>query len=155
MIQWRNPQQRKHKTWVGDGVAVIKGLRATLYGTDGKTMGSGTVQHPIEEGREFHISSKDIQLETEIPKSEYLSGSCFGRGVVLDAPAASSSLTAVKQFVPLTISSPAERPMKGIPLQPFDLLASSTSNKTNKPSTAVAAPEKVAESHWMANWCVD
>lgn len=32
----RKPQYKKHKTWDGDGVLVIKGPRTELYDSDGK-----------------------------------------------------------------------------------------------------------------------
>lgn len=32
----RSPQYKKHKTWDGDAVLVLKGLKGTLYDLEGK-----------------------------------------------------------------------------------------------------------------------
>ncbi|OBZ66115.1 DNA repair and recombination protein RAD54B [Grifola frondosa] len=71
MVQWRNPQYRKHKTWDGDAVLVVSGNKCTLYETDSRMLTSGKPQgiehvHKIVEGatsRALETDKKGVQLE--------------------------------------------------------------------------------------------
>lgn len=92
----RNPQYKKHKTWDGDGVLAINTLDAILYDSDGKrccnsqcqgqtqcltytSMGAGKIMHPLYEGKNFSIASKEVELERTIPREQFISGLCFGQ----------------------------------------------------------------------------
>ncbi|KAG2015919.1 SNF2-family ATP dependent chromatin remodeling factor snf21 [Coprinopsis cinerea AmutBmut pab1-1] len=146
MIQWRNPQARKHKTWEGDGVLVGEpGGRGTLYDSEGKIIATGKVDSNLSEGTNFHIGGKDIELDRAITQGEYFSGACFGRGT--------SAFTA-QQTVPAV---PVRKQAKFIPPQRAANISSSstdaltTGNKSNIPpnSEKEVVPSKC---HWAVNW---
>ncbi|KAJ7594739.1 SNF2 family N-terminal domain-containing protein [Mycena floridula] len=141
-VQWRTPQNRKHKTWDGDAILMISGSRATMYDMDGKSMGSGSIQLPLFDGKMFNLCGKDIEIERSIPREEYLSGLCFGRGISVPVQ---QSAGPSKQFVPLTINSP-KKALSGIPLQPVDLISTPASSNLH------FEPLKTEDSHWSANW---
>ncbi|KAJ4468275.1 RAD54B protein [Lentinula aciculospora] len=110
IVQWRNYQAKKNKTWEGDGVLVVlSGSRATLYdSTDGKQIGSGKSQMPLFDGKVFSIGGKDVELDREITKQEYLSGTCFGsNSVLIDHPMQDlPRQTLAKVFKPPTMRIP-------------------------------------------------
>ncbi|EGN99526.1 hypothetical protein SERLA73DRAFT_72346 [Serpula lacrymans var. lacrymans S7.3] len=150
MIQWRAPQYKKHKTWDGDAVLVLNGIKGTLYDLEGKFMGAGSLNAPkAVEGGEYTLGGKEIGIDHAISRADYFSGSCFGRGAVISSiqPQPSSSKPS-KQFTPLKpggLGTPYKTPLvgkKGIPLHPVDLVSTkSSSTKTQGQS-----------SHWTANW---
>ncbi|KAJ6495564.1 SNF2 family N-terminal domain-containing protein [Mycena vitilis] len=161
VVQWRNFQAKKHKTWDGDGVLVVNGSKSTLYDSEGKTIAAGKRDAaPYGEGRNLTVGGKDIELDRAITRAEFLSGTCFGDSASFSsAPAASTSkATALsKQFVPLKIkpstpshpqasTSGAER--RVVPLQPVDLLSTMNTNSPKKPLPSV----KADDSYWTANW---
>ncbi|KAF8348116.1 P-loop containing nucleoside triphosphate hydrolase protein [Amanita rubescens] len=77
MVQWRKPQYKKHKTWDGDGVLVIKGSRAELYDTDGKLISSGKAPSVLSQENVFFIGDKEVEFDRVLSADEYLSGACF------------------------------------------------------------------------------
>lgn len=154
VVQWRNVTTKKHKTWTGDGVAHITGRKVTLYGTEAHPIASGSLTSNPEEGAEYSFNGKDILLETRITKDEYMSGTCFGKGNVLDVPIPSTSASS-KQFIPLSISPPVDHKARGLPLQPVDLLSPNVATKKAAHHLTLELDlEKVADSHWSANWYV-
>ncbi|KAH0589308.1 hypothetical protein H2248_005070 [Termitomyces sp. 'cryptogamus'] len=149
MVQWRNPQTKKHKTWDGDAVLVVNSSKATLYDVDGKTLGVGKIAWPLEQGKEFLVANKEVELDRPLTKNEYLSGQAFGS--YLTAPA--TPLVALhkhrpKPFVPHKVnpslsSSSSKPPTKSpTPLQPVDPI----SVNDNVPEI------KAQDTHWIANW---
>ncbi|KAH7915224.1 P-loop containing nucleoside triphosphate hydrolase protein [Hygrophoropsis aurantiaca] len=152
MVQWRNPQYKKHKTWEGDAVLVLNGARGTLYDLEGKLMGTGSLNgEKAVEGGEYHFGGKDIGIDHAISRGDYLTGKCFGRGSGANRSSSSSSSSkAIKQFMPLKpmkSSTPYKAPSiekKGITLHPVDLLSTRTDAGPSKP--------KSQSSHWTANW---
>ncbi|KAF9047302.1 SNF2 family N-terminal domain-containing protein [Panaeolus papilionaceus] len=142
MVQWRNPQYKKHKTWDGDGVLVVDNSQAAvLFDLDGKSLGTGKVILPLSEGQDFSFASKDIELDRQIPVAEYLSGACFGNGIVspfFSVPVAAPSYgskTARKAFAPPNIS-----------------LTRSISTTTTPEATLSDVTNQESETHWIANW---
>ncbi|KAJ8522744.1 hypothetical protein ONZ45_g754 [Pleurotus djamor] len=139
-VQWRKPQQRKHKTWDGDGVLTIIGTTATLYDSDGKRLGGGKVEPGVESGSDMELAGKEISLDCPLSRDDYVSGTCFGRpalGAPVTIPLQPSSRT--KKFVQPTFNIPKPRPI----LQP----APSTENHAD-PSPGISS----SDSHWTANW---
>ncbi|PPQ99726.1 hypothetical protein CVT24_009709 [Panaeolus cyanescens] len=143
MVQWRHPQYKKHKTWDGDGVLVVDSNEAAvLYDTDGKSIGAGKVALPLSEGQDFSFASKDVELDRQIPIAEYLSGACFGNGMITSfsnvvAPTPSSSTKiARKPFAPPKIS----------------LIGGSSSSRTSTSATLSDVTNQDSETHWRANW---
>ncbi|KAF8972939.1 P-loop containing nucleoside triphosphate hydrolase protein [Flammula alnicola] len=73
MVQWRNPQYKKHKTWDGDAVLVVNAkLEATLYDLDGKirmgnTSWKGQVLQP---GFRTFIGGKEVELDIAVSASQ-------------------------------------------------------------------------------------
>ncbi|KAJ7188473.1 SNF2 family N-terminal domain-containing protein [Mycena filopes] len=162
VVQWRNYQAKKHKTWDGDGVLVVSGYKSTLYDSEGKTISSGKRDAPYVVGRNMVVGGKDVELDRPITRNEYLSGTCFGDGASYGAVqiASTSKPTALsKQFVPLKIGKPStplhaqastsvERRI--VPLQPVDLL--STLNNKSPIAKKTLPSLKVEDSYWTANW---
>ncbi|KIJ67587.1 hypothetical protein HYDPIDRAFT_127687 [Hydnomerulius pinastri MD-312] len=152
MIQWRAPQYKKHKTWDGDAILVLNGVRGTLYDLEGKVMGAGTLNTPrAEEGGEYQFGGREIGIDHPISKADYLSGRCFGRGSKASSgPSAASTWTAQKESVPLkpsNLTTPYKAPTiqrKAIDLRPVHLLAGQSNADTPKPQGS--------RSCWTANW---
>ncbi|EIW82890.1 hypothetical protein CONPUDRAFT_101343 [Coniophora puteana RWD-64-598 SS2] len=157
MIQWRLPQYKKHKTWDGDAVLVLRGSSGTLYDLEGKIMGSGSVHATyVEEGGEYKFSDKEIGIDHSISRGDYFSGKCFGRGMSSSTPSrASSSSKPIKQFVTPRLTKnilsakpmvPTERKAPAVDLQPVDLLSKpGSSGKASKADVG-------SGSCWTANW---
>ncbi|RDB25350.1 DNA repair and recombination protein RAD54B [Hypsizygus marmoreus] len=153
MVLWRNHQTRKHKTWDGDAILEATRSKATLYDTEGKTLGMGKVEWPLHEGKAFTFANKEIELERPVTKNEFTSGQAFGSTSSMDSMAGSAHLNSgilSKQYVPLKIGHPSKsnttsmQPSKrGTPLQALDL-TSAADNSLPKPT--------VQETHWTANW---
>ncbi|KAL1696209.1 SNF2 family N-terminal domain-containing protein [Schizophyllum commune] len=133
MVQWRNPQTRKHKTWDEDGVLQVVGSKATLYDMDAKAVGFGRADLPLCSGKNFSVGGKDLELDRELTKRDFLSGSCFGSSTFsvstpVEASPIRTSHSAYKAFKPPTVSKPFAQPSRGIPLQPVSLLSTSQSS---------------------------
>ncbi|KAJ6497887.1 SNF2 family N-terminal domain-containing protein [Mycena sanguinolenta] len=163
VVQWRNYQAKKHKTWDGDGVLVVTGPKSTLYDSDGKTIASGKRGSSYFEGLDTSVGGKDIRLDRTITRSEFLSGTCFGDSMSYSSVqlvATTSKATALsKQFVPLKIkpSTPSHAQVsasapekKLVPLQPVDLLSTISNKSPKKALPAVKAEAR--DSYWTANW---
>ncbi|KAL1748631.1 P-loop containing nucleoside triphosphate hydrolase protein [Schizophyllum fasciatum] len=154
VVQWRNPQTKKHKTWDEDGVLQVVGAKATLYDIDGKPVGFGKADLPLSSGKNFSVGGKDLELDRPLSKKDFLSGSCFGSSTFSVSTAAEispirTSHSAYKAFKPPGISKPAAQPSRGIPLQPVSLLA------TSPPASQVRATEASVEQKdaiWSVAW---
>ncbi|KAG7450934.1 uncharacterized protein BT62DRAFT_1071552 [Guyanagaster necrorhizus] len=149
MVQWRNHQTKKHKTWEGDGVLVVEGSQATLFDTDGKPMGQAARPASLYEGLEIGVGGKDIGLECRTSRAEYLSGTCFGQAAAVSAPLV-TSVGPSKAFAPLKLSTlPQPKPIsmerKSVPLEQVDLLSAPCKSPTKENIISL-------ESHWIANW---
>ncbi|PCH43504.1 hypothetical protein WOLCODRAFT_164492 [Wolfiporia cocos MD-104 SS10] len=159
MVQWRAPQYKKHKTWDGDAVMEVNGSTCTLYDLEGKLLITGKPHgiegvHAFAEGVNFTIGGKEIEIERPIPRSEYLSGACFGRSALSASAVKSASSTLTKQFVPLrpkvanayqtATSAPKEcSEKKGITLEAVQLVATEKRHSQK---------ENIRSSYWIANW---
>ncbi|KAJ7209558.1 P-loop containing nucleoside triphosphate hydrolase protein [Mycena pura] len=158
VVQWRNYQAKKHKTWDGDGVLVVGNFKSILYDSDGKLLATGKRELPYEQGRNLVVGGKDVELDRPITREEYLSGACFGVSATyaaVDLPTSKS--TASKPFIPLHInrSTPCQlqaqastrgSERKAVPLQPVDLLSTVKSESPALPTV------KAKDSYWTANW---
>ncbi|TRM69761.1 SNF2 family N-terminal domain-containing protein [Schizophyllum amplum] len=157
VVQWRNPQTRKHKTWDEDGVLQVAGGKATLYDMDGKISTFGKADLPLFPGKNFSVGGKDLELDRPLTKRDFLSGSCFGSSTFsVSTPGQRSpiktSQKAYKAFKPPSISKPLltpSVPSRGIPLQPVNLLA------TSPPSSQLKAfddMEMQKDAVWSVVW---
>ncbi|KZT04627.1 uncharacterized protein LAESUDRAFT_727800 [Laetiporus sulphureus 93-53] len=157
MVLWRNPQYKKHKTWDGDAVLVIRGNTCTLYESDGRILVSGKPHgiegvHKIVEGANFTVGNKELEIDRYVEREDFLAGRCFGNGGRSSAAATDSSSSAAKPFAPLrpkiintfkppsTAAAPNRQPIQ---LEPVDLVS-----KGDKPSNK----ERVQTLSWAANW---
>ncbi|RPD67158.1 hypothetical protein L226DRAFT_549783 [Lentinus tigrinus ALCF2SS1-7] len=161
MVQWRNPQYKKHKTWDGDAVLVVSGNKCTLYDSDNRQLTSGKPHgiegaHKLAEGVEFSLGNREIEIDHQLLRTDFLSGRCFGRGGIAETSAAANSRpSAAKQFVPLRpktlnggrssayIAPQAEEKEKrGIELEAVNLVGSEKSTQKSL----------IRDSYWTANW---
>ena len=116
----------------------------------------------LEEGAQLNVGNKELQIDRIMQPSEYLSGSCFGRGGIGDTtlPRLTNSTTLSKQFIPLKpvalnpssvrLPSPREAsipPKKAIELEPINLLS-----RPVAPSKAESEGDDGPQSYWTANW---
>ncbi|KAF8441415.1 P-loop containing nucleoside triphosphate hydrolase protein [Boletus edulis BED1] len=150
MIQWRMPQYKKHKTWDGDAVLVLNGIKGTMYDLEGKLVGAGSLNAPgVEEGGQYLFGGKEIGIDHPISRVDYLCGKCFGRGSkVTSSFATPPAPTIQKQFVPLkpsNLATPYKTPTrKVVDLQPVNLLSGQSSTTAQEP--------RGSKSYWTANW---
>lgn len=115
----------------------------------------GCIDGALEEGREYFVGGKEIELDRRISKDDYNSGRCFGVAIsnsfsVISPSATSASRTKSKFVPPISRKTPmplVER-KEPIPLQPVNLASSSNTIVGNDQE-----PEGVTlPSYWTANW---
>jgi len=116
------------------------------------SLARGKVTLPLCEGRNLSVASKEIELERTIPRSQFLSGLCFGRAntITIASPPVLSNTHAVKKFIPPSNSrGPSENSVNLVNKLELEDESMPTpnnkglSNTTNQPS-----------SHWAANWYI-
>ncbi|OSX66624.1 hypothetical protein POSPLADRAFT_1044000 [Postia placenta MAD-698-R-SB12] len=160
MVQWRNPQYKKHKTWDGDAVLAVNGAICTLYDMDGKVFSTGK-PHGIEsvrsiaEGVNFTVGNKELEIDRAVQRSEFLSGSCFGNSAASSSPGLLSTGASGKQFTPLKPKTmngfkvptrvPSADTKQGVQLEPINLI-------TRGDDPLVKAQDHSQVSFWIANW---
>ena len=117
----------------------------------------------LESGVQLTVGNKELEIDRAMQPSEYLSGACFGRGGMGDAPLPplTNSVSLSKQFVPLrpvalnpsTIRVPSApessvSQRKVIELEPVSLV----SRPTGPSSKGQSGSDHDAQSYWTANW---
>lgn len=117
---WRNPQTKKHKTWEGDGVLIVRGRKATLRDRDSsKELSSGSLKAAhVEGGEVYTVGSKEVEVESRIPPDQYRNGNVFnGSGAVAveyPAPAPPPISKSAASFYAQPFAAPAiRRPTAG------------------------------------------
>ncbi|KAG1742218.1 P-loop containing nucleoside triphosphate hydrolase protein [Suillus lakei] len=156
MIQWRYPQYKKHKTWDGDAVLVLTGIRGSMFDLEGKIMGAGSLNAlKAEENGEYQFGGKEIRIDHPISRGEYMSGKCYGRGS-MPSPTmtGNDSVKLSLRVAPLPsakMNVPYKTPLKAIDkraidLHPVNLLS------TRDPPSAGSSKAKVPATYWTANW---
>lgn len=93
----RKPTTKKNKTWDGDGILTVRDGHVYLQDISGKDMGRIMYGSKLEPGMMLSIGSKEVEVDSEIPRKEYMSGRVFLENKT--APVAPSVPT--KQFIPL------------------------------------------------------
>ncbi|RJE24401.1 hypothetical protein PHISCL_03255 [Aspergillus sclerotialis] len=93
---WRKFTIKKHKTWDGDGILTVRGPYAYLQDVSGKDMGRVMYGSHPEPGSMLSIGGKDVEVDSEIPREEYLSGRVFLESKSKPAPSIQR-----KEFVPV------------------------------------------------------
>ncbi|KAI9932138.1 hypothetical protein ASPWEDRAFT_132651 [Aspergillus wentii DTO 134E9] len=95
-VLWRKFTTKKNKTWDGDGILSVRDGYAYLQDISGKEMGRVMCGSRLEPGVMLSIGGKEVEVDSEIPKKEYLSGKVF-----LDSKSAPSPPVPKKEFVPV------------------------------------------------------
>ncbi|TKY89822.1 hypothetical protein EX895_001119 [Sporisorium graminicola] len=85
LCTWRKPQQKKHKTWDGDAILVVKdaGERCSLICSEtGKELVSSArfSFSRLSSGDELALGGKEIEIDREIDHAEYRDMIAFTRG---------------------------------------------------------------------------
>ncbi|GAA5906295.1 uncharacterized protein JCM6883_005507 [Sporobolomyces salmoneus] len=90
VVNWRNPQARKNKTWENDGYLHVQGPNLTFYGEEGNKIGQMNFMRPLAEEMEIKIAGKEIRIDYSITTSEFWSkirGEGSSRGTPAPIPA--------------------------------------------------------------------
>ncbi|KAJ9221316.1 hypothetical protein DTO271D3_8727 [Paecilomyces variotii] len=108
-VLWRKFTTKKNKTWDGDGILSVRGGYAYLKDVSGRDMGKIMLKSTLEPGAMLSIGGKEVEVDSAIPKQEYLSGRQFlGSTKTVSPPKARNE--AVKKTpmqVPKTVSRTA------------------------------------------------
>ncbi|KAF8745711.1 SNF2 family N-terminal domain, partial [Rhizoctonia solani] len=153
-VLWRAPQTKKHKTWDGDGVIVITGSTYELLDEEAKTLGSGKILGELVEGAEIKLGGREVQIEREVPATEFLSGKIFGGNASSYQPAAKSVTLNPRQsgFVAPKFNTPRlSNAAKAIP----DAKGKGVDRTNTQAKPAAAPPQSVVSAaglYWTANW---
>ncbi|KAK1144706.1 helicase [Aspergillus melleus] len=73
-VLWRKPTTKKNKTWDGDGILSTRDGYAYLQDVSGKEMGRVMHGSRLEPGVMLSVSGKEVEIDSEIARQEYLSG---------------------------------------------------------------------------------
>ncbi|OAX85074.1 hypothetical protein ACJ72_00546 [Emergomyces africanus] len=76
-VLWRKPTAKKHKTWDGDGILIIRGGYASLQDISGRDFGRIMFNSPLLPGSTLSVGGKDVEVDSILPKKEYLSGRTY------------------------------------------------------------------------------
>jgi len=74
---YRKFTNKKHKTWDGDGILTHDGDTATLQDISGAPMGRTSCKRQLETGAELTINGKEVEIDSEISREDFLSGRVF------------------------------------------------------------------------------
>lgn len=174
----RSPQHKKHKTWDGDGVLIVRGLTyfklldqsSTTCEMNNVPVGAGLnyphtrlasgppnpVPTKLESGTCLKWAEKEAHLDFPITHQVFLSGrhcSPIHTGDVDTAPVRTSA-PSIKQFVPpkqlrpSVGSSGAQR--KPISLHPVNLIKP----PADPINTTLSLSKAIPNSYWSAQWFV-
>jgi len=116
----------------------------------------GSIEGILEEGVEYSVGGKAIELDRQITRADYNTGRCFGNGLgdsTLTQDTSNSSTTARKNhiFVSPSVCKPPVSVIekRGIPLMPVNL----ASNTPIPPSNEMRkSSERSNPTYWTANW---
>lgn len=109
---------KKHKTWDGDGILSVRGGYGYLRDVSGREMGRIMINRTLEPGENLSIGGKEVEIESEMSKEEYLSGrNLLGGAKKTTSPSPErlihkrqDSSKSASVFKPLTVPSAAQRP---------------------------------------------
>ncbi|KAI0790697.1 P-loop containing nucleoside triphosphate hydrolase protein [Abortiporus biennis] len=156
MVQWRNPQYKKNKTWDGDGVLVVASNGfCSVYDMDNRRITSGKSSIEFTPDTEFVLGGKDVGIDHALTKEDYLSGRCFGGLLASPQPPIRNSGSAVKPYNPPLLSRSINKFKAPSYLQPR--ASSSKAKETETPteksqSTTAHVDVKAENTYWTANW---
>ncbi|BEJ00714.1 hypothetical protein CcaverHIS631_0505710 [Cutaneotrichosporon cavernicola] len=77
MVQWRKPQQKKHKTWDGDAFIKVEGSRVTMISEEGKHMATTSLIGGLPgPGSEMRIGQMDCEVDRAVSYDEFNRATC-------------------------------------------------------------------------------
>ncbi|KAL4997815.1 SNF2 family N-terminal domain-containing protein [Aspergillus recurvatus] len=76
-VLWRKPTAKKNKTWDGDGILSARDEYVYLQDISGRDMGRAMYTSVLKPGVILSVGGKEVEVDTEISKKEYLSGKRF------------------------------------------------------------------------------
>ncbi|XP_076780292.1 DNA repair and recombination protein RAD54B isoform X4 [Arvicanthis niloticus] len=84
-VVWCKASKKKHKTWEGDAILIVKGRSFTLKDLEGKDIGRGIGYRfkeleNVEEGQTLVIGGKEIEILGTVSSEDFSSGKCFQHG---------------------------------------------------------------------------
>ncbi|KAJ5359178.1 DNA repair and recombination protein [Penicillium cataractarum] len=142
-VLWRKPTAKKNKTWDGDGILAARGGFLYLRDVGGKDMGRVTYESELEPGKMLYVAGKEVEIESEIPRAEYLAGKQFLSNA---KPAPPPPSLPKKTPLPVMQRSESRRPLPTGPSYTSSLkrnssaLESGTSTKSANALGAYKAP---------------
>lgn len=77
---------KKNKTWDGDGILTARGGHVHLQDISGKDMGRTAHNSQLEAGTMLSIGGKEVEVDSEVSKEEYLSGRRFLEASITTTP---------------------------------------------------------------------
>ena len=124
-----------------------------LSNFDLTSLARSKVTSPLCEGRNLSFASKEVELERTIPRSQFLSGLCFGRTttIMVSPPPVLSNTRTVKKFIPPSSNSqgPSENLVNVV--HKLEVQDESMPTSTTKGFSVI---KNQPSSHWTANWYV-
>ncbi|KAF9890796.1 helicase [Aspergillus nanangensis] len=101
----RKPTTKKNKTWDGDGIITIREGYVYLQDVSGRDMGRTMHKSGLEPGVMLSISGKEVEIDSEIPQKEYLSGKKSAQAEELNKSPATAPIMAPskKAAVPVVL----------------------------------------------------
>lgn len=114
-ISRRKPTAKKNKTWDGDGIVSTRDGYVYLQDISGREMGRAMHGSALKPGALLSIGGKEVEIDTEIPREEYISGKQFlgaKSGTEVETPASKSpprqKVPSKKASVPASRSGDAD-----------------------------------------------
>jgi DNA repair and recombination protein RAD54B len=112
-------------------------------------MGAGKIMHPLYEGKNFSIASKEVELERTIPREQFISGLCFGQqSYGIDSTSSTLSKNPMQKFNCPTFKTDTSSATKS---------RSWVGNSSRDSRNSGIQESKLLEvanhsEHWAANW---
>lgn len=114
----RKPTMKKHKTWDGDGILHVTNGYARLQDASGREMGRTIFDAPLLPGSTISVGMMDVEVDSVLPKEEYLAKWVSLRSDNLAAPVGVVGRSLPEVNLPLEILSKFERAVQKAPNAP-------------------------------------
>ncbi|KAL4895630.1 SNF2 family N-terminal domain-containing protein [Aspergillus ambiguus] len=140
-VLWRKPTTKKNKTWDGDGILTIRDGYVYLQDVSGKDMGRTMHGSRLEPGVMLSVGGKEVEIDSEIPRKEYLSGKQFLQ---------TKTLSSSKATTPAAAPTAKKAPVSGLGRKNSASASASTPTSTT-PGGASKRGEKGLTNPTVAN----
>ncbi|OJJ74272.1 hypothetical protein ASPBRDRAFT_39393 [Aspergillus brasiliensis CBS 101740] len=131
-VLWRKVTMKKNKTWDGDGVLTMRDGYAYLQDVSGRDMGRVMYGSRLEPGVMLSIGGKEVEIDSELSKKEYLSGRQYLQSKKAPLP---STTPPTKAFVPVRSSTSTSASTTVAKSQPAKPTAPTLSNPASRRGT--------------------